>query len=207
MNIQTVKVGIISTNCYILTDEKTNEAIVIDPGSKCGQIIDAVKDKNVKYILLTHGHYDHILGAAQLKRLTGAALAIGAEDEECLRDDILSRAGLHFKEPQENTCADIILHDGDTLPFGGQTIKVIHTPGHTPGGVCYLFDEENALFSGDTLFNLAIGRTDFQGGSDVDMARSLKKIAALSRNYDVFPGHGPSSTLDYEKKHNPYFVY
>ena len=204
MKIETFPVGIIDTNCYVVTDENSGECLVIDPGDMSAELESVLDGKNIKYILLTHGHYDHILAAAGLKQKTGAPVAIGKEDADCLHDDDLSRAGLHFPLLQQKINADILLSGGSEIDFGGKKIKVIHTPGHTPGGVCYIFEDERVIFSGDTLFRLSAGRTDFETGSDYDMALSLKSLAALDGDYAVYPGHGPATTLDFEREHNPY---
>ena len=204
MKIETFPVGIIDTNCYVVTDENSGESLVVDPGDMSAELESTLDGKDIKYILLTHGHYDHILAAAGLKQKTGAPVAIGKEDADCLHDDDLSRAGLHFPLLQQKIHADILLSDGSKLDFGGKKINVIHTPGHTPGGVCYIFEDERVIFSGDTLFRLSAGRTDFETGSDYDMALSLKTLASLSGDYAVYPGHGPATTLDFERKHNPY---
>lgn len=204
MIIETFPVGIIDTNCYVVTDENSGESLVIDPGDMSAELESVLDGKNIKYILLTHGHYDHILAAAGLKQKTGAPVAIGKEDADCLHDDDLSRAGLHFPLLQQKINADILLSDGSKLYFGGKKINVIHTPGHTPGGVCYIFEDERVIFSGDTLFRLSAGRTDFETGSDYDMALSLKTLALLDGDYAVYPGHGPATTLDFEREHNPY---
>lgn len=204
MKTDIFQVGIIDTNCYLVTDEVTGESLVIDPGDVSQRLLDALKDKKVKYILLTHGHYDHILGAAKIKKITGADVLISREDAPCLYDDELSRAGLHFPEPQQHIYADRTLSDGDTVSFGGKEIKVMHTPGHTPGCVCYIFEDEKVIFSGDTLFRLSMGRTDFVGGSDEQMMNSLAALASLDGDYVVFPGHGGATTLDFERQYNPY---
>lgn len=204
MKTQTFHVGIIDTNCYLVTDEVSGESVVIDPGAMSPGLKNALEDKNVKYILLTHGHYDHILGVAEAKRLTGAMVLISAEDAPCLYDGELSRAGLHFPEPQEHLTADRILKDGDIITLGKKEIKVMSTPGHTPGCVCYIFEDDNLIFSGDTLFQLSIGRTDFKGGSMSQMLSSLSKLSKLQGEFAVFPGHGPATTLEFEKQNNPY---
>ncbi len=204
MKIQTFHVGIIDTNCYVLTDEVTGESLVIDPGDVSQSLIESIKNKNVKYILLTHGHYDHILGAAKLKKIIDAPVLISEEDAPCLYDDNLSRAGLHFPEPQEHIKADRLLKDGDTISFGNSEIKVMHTPGHTVGCVCYILEESRIIFSGDTLFSLSVGRTDFDGSSNYDMMKSLSALASLEGDYNVFPGHGGATALSFERQNNPY---
>ncbi len=204
MKTEIFQVGIIDTNCYLVTDEETGESLVVDPGAVSQELLEALKDKNIKYILLTHGHYDHILGVAELKRITGADVLISEEDAECLYNDELSRAGLHFPEPQEHIRADRTLSDGDTIKFGKSEIKVLHTPGHTPGCVCYIFENDKVIFSGDTLFRLSRGRTDFASGSTADIMKSLSALSELDGDYAVFPGHAEATTLDFERKYNPY---
>lgn len=204
MKIDTFRVGIIDTNCYMVTDEATGESLLVDPGDISPKLIQAVENKNIKYILLTHGHYDHILGVAKLKKITDAKVLISKEDAPCLYDDELSRAGLHFPEPQEHIVADRELSDGDVIDFGGKEIKVMATPGHTPGCVCYIFESSKVIFSGDTLFRLSRGRTDFVSGSETDIIKSLSKLAELEGDYTVFPGHGGATTLDFERQYNPY---
>lgn len=197
-------VGLIQTNCYLVTDEESGESVLIDPGAMSQELEIALGEHKIKYILLTHGHYDHILGVAQAKKLTGATVLISDEDAPCLYDDDLSRAGLHFPQPQEHLKADRTLSDGDIITIGKKEIRVMSTPGHTPGCVCYIFDNDGLIFSGDTLFQLTIGRTDFKGGSMAQMMNSLSKLAGIEGEYAVFPGHGPETTLEFEKQNNPY---
>ncbi len=204
MKTQSFQVGIIGTNCYLVTDEESGESVVIDPGDVSTGLRAALENSNVRYILLTHGHYDHILGVAETKRITNAPVIISCEDAPCLYDDNLSRAGLHFPEPQEHLYADRTLSDGDVIALGQKQIRVISTPGHTPGCVCFVFDDDGLIFSGDTLFQGTIGRTDFVTGSMPDMLDSLKKLKAVDGDFVVFPGHGPATTLSYEKENNPY---
>lgn len=197
-------VGIIGTNCYLVTDEASGESVLIDPGAMSPKLDAALKEHSVKYILLTHGHYDHILGVAEAKRITGADVLISGADASCLYDDEQSRAGLHFPEPQEHLYADKTLSDGDIVTLGKKEIRVVATPGHTPGSVCFVFEADGLMFSGDTLFQGTIGRTDFATGSMPDMLRSLGKLKSIEGEFVVFPGHGPATTLDYEKQNNPY---
>ena len=204
MKTQVFQVGIIDTNCYLVTDVESGESVLIDPGAMSPRLNAALKEHNVKYILLTHGHYDHILGVAEAKRITGADVLISNEDAPCLYNDELSRAGLHFPEPQEHLYADRTLSDGDIITLGKKEIKVLATPGHTVGCVCYIFSEDNLIFSGDTLFQLSIGRTDFKGGSMSQMMNSLSKLFQIEGDYAVFPGHGPGTTHQFEKQNNPY---
>jgi len=197
MQIQTFNVGMLSTNCYVVNCPETKEAIIIDPGFDASyeaeQIISYV-DKNtlkVKFIVNTHGHADHISGDAVLKRKYGVPICIHTFDVLCLNvlGEVISPA-------------NILLEDGGLLKFGQMTLKVMHTPGHTPGGISLV--GENLVFTGDTLFAGGIGRTDFAGGSDREMRLSLKKLLCLPDNYVVYPGHGFVSTIGEEKRVNPF---
>lgn len=203
MKIEVQQVGQLMTNCYIVWDEHTKNAAVIDPGDDGAYLADCLKKNGLtlQYILLTHGHFDHIGGVKEVKEAYGAKVVIGREDAEMLSSSRRSLAAFSFIH-QENTTPDIIVDDGDVITIGSTKLKVLHTPGHTPGGVCYVGDGE--IFSGDTLFFCSCGRTDFPGGSSSQIMESLKKIAALEGNLTVYPGHDRFSTLDFEREHNPY---
>jgi hydroxyacylglutathione hydrolase len=197
MQIKTFNVGMLSTNCYIVSCPETEEAIIIDPGLdssyEAEQIIRYI-DANafkVKFIVNTHGHEDHISGNVVLKREYGVPICIHEYDAPCLEE-------LNENFPPPN----ILLEDEERLKFGHMTLKVIHTPGHSPGSICLVGQE--VVFSGDTLFAGGIGRTDFAGGSDSDMRVSLQKITCLPENYVVYPGHGCFSTIGEEKRANPF---
>ena len=204
MKIESAEVGLIDTNFYVVTDENSGLSFAVDTGADLPELEKLLKDKNIKYILLTHGHYDHILGTAQAKRFTGAEVVISDLDKECLYNESLSRAGLHFPGEQEPLRADITVSDGDELTVGTLKIKVMATPGHTKGSVCFILPEQRVIFSGDTLFYRSIGRTDFPGSSYGDMENSLFKLRALDGDYKVYPGHGMATTLDFERKYNPF---
>lgn len=204
MNCKVAKVGIIGTNFYVITDEETGISAAIDPGANYSELEHLLEGKNVKYIFITHGHYDHILGAAQARRSTGAEIVIGEKDAECLSNPYLSKGNFHFPEEQECIEPDIIAKEGDVFHVGNTEIKVMETPGHTPGGVCYIIEKENVIFSGDTLFFRTCGRTDFPNSSQSDMENSLKKLASIEGNYTVYPGHGFRTTLDDERAKNPF---
>jgi hydroxyacylglutathione hydrolase len=189
MIIKCFKVGWLATNCYVVSDE-TKEATVIDPGleneTEAGQILDYIKENNlhVKYIINTHGHPDHISGNQIIKDATGASILI--------HENHKGRANQDQK-----------LHDGDTIQVGNIKFKVLHTPGHTPSGICLL--TKDVVFTGDTLFAGSIGRTDFQGGSYQDIIHSIKtKLMPLPDNIKVYPGHESFSTIGDEKKYNPF---
>jgi len=202
-----VPLGAINANCYILADNESKEAVVIDPGDFTDELIKVIQDgeiKSVKYILLTHGHYDHILGVYDLKQYTGAQVGININDASCLENEHDSGAGHHFKEVQKSLKADFYLEDGMRLIFGKTELRVLFTPGHTPGGVCFISEHEHKIFSGDTLFYHTIGRTDLPGGNMTVMKNSLRRIIELKGDYSVFPGHDRSTSLDEERQHNRY---
>ena len=197
MQIQTFNVGMLSTNCYVASCSETREAVIIDPGfdaaSEAEQIIRYVDASTlkVKFIVNTHGHSDHISGNGILKRKYDVPICIHAYDAPCL-------SGLGENIPPAN----VLLEAEGLLRFGQVTLKVMHTPGHTRGSISLVGDE--LVFTGDTLFAGGIGRTDFAGGSDVDMRRSLEKLLCLPDRDVVYPGHGPVSTIGDEKRFNPF---
>ncbi len=194
-----------ATNTYIVTDEETGDTLVVDPALPEQSLLDELSGKNVKYILLTHGHFDHMCGAKLVKETTGAKLVIHKDDEELLSDgDKNCFNGNCDGYELPVVSADVLVEDGAEVPFGNTVITVMHTPGHTLGGVCYLFKNEKIMFSGDTLFKLCTGRTDFYGGNARQELRSLRNIAALDGNYIVYSGHGEDTTLDYERENNRY---
>jgi len=197
MKIQTFNVGMLSTNCYVVNCPKTQEAIIIDPGletlSEAEQIVRYMNKSTlkVKFIVNTHGHSDHISGDRLLKKKYSVPVCIHAYDAHFL-------TGLG-----ENTQpANILLEDEELLKFGKVTLKIMHTPGHTPGSISLV--EEKLVFTGDTLFAGGIGRTDLPGGSDLDMRLSLEKLLRLPEYYVVYPGHGAASTIGEEKRVNPF---
>jgi glyoxylase-like metal-dependent hydrolase (beta-lactamase superfamily II) len=194
-------------NTYIITDEVTGDVAVVDPSFRLRALLESVDSMKykVKLILLTHRHFDHLLGAAALKELTGAKIAIHALDKDGLTDPEISRAAFQGRlsaDVQTPVSADIHLTDGDLLYLGKTEIEVLHTPGHTEGSVCFMIG--NALFSGDTLFAGDIGRTDLPTGDMDDMRRSLRNIAARPGIGAVYPGHGEATTLAAELANNPY---
>ncbi len=191
------------TNCYILACAATRQAAIIDPGADAALIFAKVKEEglDVKAVINTHGHSDHIGANQPVKENYQAPLLIHKDDAPMLSRPTLSLAVLVGGTCQGGT-ADRLLEDGDTIAIGQLTLQVIHTPGHTPGGICLLGSDY--LFSGDTLFQLSIGRTDFPGGSYEALLQSLAKLAKLDDRLIVYPGHGPATKLGYEKRFNPY---
>lgn len=187
------------TNTYVVTDEETGETAVVDPGVNDEKLIEKLKEKPVKFILITHGHFDHIGGVNFVKERTGAKVVVHKEDEEMLND-----CEKNCGENTEPIIADILVEDGSKLMLGNSEITVMHTPGHTKGGVCYIFPQDRVLFSGDTLFKLTAGRTDLYGGNPRTELMSLEKIGELDGDYIVYPGHDDSTTLDFERQYNRY---
>ena len=192
-------------NTYIVTEEETGATAVVDPSLPEESLIEKLSGKDVQYILLTHGHFDHICGAKLVKEKTGAKIVIHKDDEIMLHDTeknefAINCLGLYFPEVD----ADILTEDGTELMLGNTKITVMHTPGHSMGGVCYLFVEDKVMFSGDTLFKLCAGRADLYCGNGRQELRSLAKIAELEGNYKVYPGHEEDTTLDFERENNRY---
>ena len=200
MKLDSLAVGLIGTNCYLLWDETAgNAAAIVDPGGSADQILAKIKQNNldVKMILLTHGHFDHVMGVQDiLAAYPGLPVYITETDYPEARD------GGQFGYSMGDVASVRFYDEGDTVELGNLKIDVLRTPGHTPGSVTLRV--EDVLFSGDTLFRGSCGRTDFPGGSFGDMQRSLKRLADLPGDYRVYPGHEGSSTLDYERKYNPF---
>ena len=200
MKLDSLQVGLIGTNCYLLTDETAgNATAVIDPGGSADQILAHIKknDLDVKLILLTHGHFDHVLGVPDLLAVyPGLPVYITKTDYPEARD------GGQFGYKMGPVESIRFYDEGSTVHVGSLAVDVLSTPGHTPGSVT--LKVEDVLFTGDTLFNGSCGRTDFPGGSFADMQRSLKRLSDLPGNYRVYPGHEGSTTLDYERKYNPF---
>ena len=201
MKVISEKFGSMDNNCSLIIDEKTNQSALVDCNEFSQKMIDMIGDTDLKYILLTHGHFDHIIGVKSVKEKYGAQVVISKEDEPMLNSSKLSLAAF-CNATQNNVDADIIVKDGDEITLGEIKIKVMATPGHTSGSVCYI--AENCIFSGDTLFYCSCGRTDFPSGSHEQMMSSLQKLKALDGDYKVYTGHNNLTTLDFERKNNPY---
>jgi glyoxylase-like metal-dependent hydrolase (beta-lactamase superfamily II) len=199
MLIETFEVGTLSTNCYVVTSQKTKEAIIIDPGlefsSEAQQIFNFISkgELKIKLILNTHGHDDHISGDSIIQKKYNVPIYIHKYD------------ALSIEALEKNSFPDpVLLEDRNLVRFGEESLTVMHTPGHTPGSICLV--GEKLVFTGDTLFAGGIGRTDFAGGSMDDMNASLNKLMQLHDYLLIYPGHGPSSIIAQEKKYNPFIV-
>ncbi|BCS98028.1 MBL fold metallo-hydrolase [Desulfoluna limicola] len=206
MLIKDLVVGPIGANCIILGCETTRQAAVIDPGDDADRILKALADEKltVTAIINTHGHFDHVGANKRLKEATGAEIMIHEADASMLQE--LSVTAMAFGLRAENSPpADRLLADGDTITFGEKTLTVLHTPGHTPGGVTFYCKDEKTAFAGDTLFYGSIGRTDLPGGNYGTLISSIKnQLFALPDDTVVYTGHGPKTTIGTEKQYNPF---
>ncbi len=204
MFLEKLITGVLDVNSYVIGCKETGEAAVIDPGGRESEILEILKEEDLtlKYIINTHGHLDHSVGNSYLKEKTGAPIAIHAEDAIMLiipQDPLLSLM-LH---EYVMVPADIELHDDEIINVGNIGLQVIHTPGHTPGGICLIKDD--MIFTGDTLFAGGIGRTDLVGGSYKTLIQTIKdKLMVLSGGLKVLPGHGSPTTIKHERESNPF---
>ena len=203
MLIKSLPLGAYETNCYIVTDESTLSCAVIDPGGDASTLLDYLESNhlNCRFVLLTHAHFDHVGAVPDVMEETGAALCMHKADD---RAAIGGSSGEMFCAPEGTQ----YFTEGDVISVDGLSFTVLETPGHTPGSVCFLCTDtggDRVLFSGDTLFRDSCGRTDFLLGSTEDMFRSLKRLAGLPGDCEVYPGHGFSTTLDRERSVN-YFM-
>ena len=209
MQIKQFVVGDVATNCYLVYDEKTLEGDIVDPGDNADRLIREIESARIKlkYILLTHAHFDHILAVGAIKRATGAQVVVSRKDEYLFDASAsLSPFGAYGRDLMNRfdfPGADIWMTEELALEFGGMKLKFHSTPGHTPGSHVIQLDD-SILFTGDTLFCQSCGRTDLPGGSWPVMLQSLKKLYNLPGDYQVLPGHEGLSTLERERKTNPY---
>ena len=199
MQIELLEQKGFTANCYIIKNK--NFTAVIDPGIYYEKAVLELKKADNAYILLTHCHFDHILGVKKIKEETNATIFISEQDKDGLKDSRLSLAS-EVRQAQHSVEADELIYNNTLIPFYDTDIKVISTPGHTKGSVCFLIKDK--LFSGDTLFSGSIGRTDFPTGDYREIKESLKKLLKLNENIVVYPGHGEATTIKDEKNFNPF---
>ena len=203
MILKHLVVGPLASNCYLVGSESSKEGMIIDPGAEAEVILRNVKDLGleIKSIVLTHGHIDHIGALKEVKETTGAEVAIHTDEAKSLqRQSSSTLLGLSYPTPLP---ADRLLQDGDSMDIGDVHFGVLHTPGHSPGSICLL--GEGVVFSGDTLFNFGIGRTDLPGGSHSQLMNSIHtKLMILPDDTAVYPGHGPETTIGTERQGNPF---
>jgi len=202
-------VGMLQTNCYLLGDSQTGQAVVIDPGGNSGSIAGRITELKLKLvaILNTHAHFDHIMDAWSLKETSGGMIYLHRNDELLLQDRTVGLGAVPgLVSTVSNASIDHWLKEGDRLVFGSIELEVLETPGHTPGHVAFHFPERKMIFVGDTLFAGSIGRTDFPGGSHDQLIRSVQeKIFPLDGATVVYPGHGPETSVEQERRSNPFF--
>ena len=203
--IESVVVGSVGTNCYIVHKKDSEHCFVVDPGDSGDKIANYIRDQKMilDHILLTHGHFDHIQGVRDLKNaIRGEICALDVEKE--LLADARMNVSAMTGRPEEME-ADRWLHDGQQFESAGITMKVIHTPGHTKGSCCYFLEEQKVLFSGDTLFMESVGRADLPTGNEKELMQSVReKVLTLPGETKVFSGHGPATSIEYEQANNPY---
>ena len=205
MILKTLVLGLFGSNCYIVGSESTKEGMIIDPGDEPEVIVKSIKrlGLDIKLIVLTHGHIDHVGALKEIKEATGAEVAIHTDDAQSLQDPYLgARFGLSYTPAPH---PDRLLKDGDSIDIGDLHFSVLHTPGHTPGGICLL--GEGVVFTGDTLFNYGIGRYDLPGSSGSQLMDSIhNKLMTLPDKTIAYPGHGSKTTIGTERRGNPFLL-
>lgn len=204
MEIKRLPLGSMGTNCYLAWCPKTLEGVVIDPGFDGETVLKFIEELSlqVKYIINTHGHLDHIGANRELQTALHCPIAIGAEDAPMLTD-AMGNLSYHMRQPVTSPAAELLLQDGDCLEFGACILQVLATPGHTSGGISLY--APGVLFAGDTLFNRSVGRSDLPGGNQIQLLDSIvNKLLTLPDETRVLPGHGPESTVGEERMYNPW---
>ena len=205
IKIESRVLGPVATNCYLIINKDNNESIIVDPADSPESIYDMVVRSASKpqAILLTHGHFDHIGAANEVREHYGIKIYASCDEEKLLASPARNLSNAYGMSLR--VTADVLHNDGDILELAGLKIKAIHTPGHTAGSCCYYLPEEEILFSGDTLFAQSVGRTDFPTGSGTDMQASVKRLLKeLPETTRVCPGHNEETTIGYEKRYNPF---
>lgn len=205
LELQQCVLGTVFTNCYFIKNKETGELLIVDPADAPERIFAKAAELQAKPvgILLTHGHYDHILAVQDVKEKYGIPVYACSMEQSMLKDPAMNLSGDGGKGCSINP--DVLLNDLDVFEAAGFSIQMIHTPGHTPGSCCYYLKDESVLFSGDTLFYGSVGRTDLPGGSTAQIVASLRRLVdSLPGDTEVFPGHDISTTIGYEKRYNPF---
>ncbi len=205
LQVTTLTLGMMATNCYLAQNKETDEMLVFDPGDEAERIIRQITEQkgNPEAILLTHGHFDHIGAVDAIKERYDIPVYAPEKEREILMDPEKNLTGLYGTGYTLE--ADRYLADNEEILLAGFKIKVLYTPGHTSGSACYYFPDEDVLFSGDTLFYCSVGRTDFPTGSTMQIHRSIhERLFVLPEETEVFPGHDAATTIQYEKQNNPY---
>jgi hydroxyacylglutathione hydrolase len=202
MIIQEFVVGPLENNCYILGDESSREALVIDPGDEPDRILDFIQEKELtlKYIVCTHAHYDHVGAVPEIKQAIGAAEIVIHEKDLDIYTHVEKQGMMWGGELDPLPPPDILVKEGSILSIGNMKFEVIHTPGHTQGGICLY--GEGLLITGDTLFAGSVGRTDLHGGNIQELRKSFNRLMSMPDMVRVLPGHGPESTIGREKREN-----
>jgi len=200
LQVESVQVGPLPTNCYVATS--AGHTLVVDPGAQPDAIVELLGERVPECILLTHCHWDHLQAIPALVARYHAPVLIHEDDAERAADKSIN--GGHDHAPGIDLHFDRLLHDGDTVALGDASFEVLHTPGHTPGGVCYYDAADKVLFSGDTIFAGTVGRTDFEGGDPRAMMHSAERIGKLPDDVQIYPGHDQSTTVGREHRANPF---
>lgn len=205
LKIEQYRVSALKTNCYLIIDNKTQEFAIIDPGGESEKLDKRLLEigyKKLIYIILTHGHFDHIKLAKVLQGKSKAKIVIFKNENQFLSNNNLNLSNQFLCKGLKPFSADILLSDGESIYLGDSKIELMHTPGHTLGSSCFIL--ENLIFSGDTIMKETVGRTDLITGNYLDMKNSLKKIVSLKGDYIIYPGHGETTTLNHERLYNKY---
>ena len=205
MKVELFVTGIISTNCYVAVNEETKEAVVIDPASGCMRMMNQIREEGLKIeaILLTHGHFDHIMGIDGFLKEYQVPVYVHEDDLPMMEDPQWNQSSIYTRGYTFSGAVPV--KDGQVLSYAGYDFQVLHTPGHTPGGCCYYVASEHVLFSGDTLFQRSVGRTDFEGSSTSALIRGIReKLMTLPDDTHVYPGHMGETMIGYERENNPF---
>ena len=204
MNIDCFQVGPLATNCYLVTCETTRESVIVDPGGVTSELLARAEETTVRAVLLTHGHFDHIAGVNQLVEKAGTPVYIHPSDAPLLGDPYMNGSFMIGEAIRVNGNPEM-LTVGNNFTFGFSSLRIIHTPGHTAGGVSFVSDDDGFVIAGDTLFKLSVGRWDLPGGDYATLSNTIKNVfGGLPDAMNVFPGHGEATTIGFEKQHNQF---